>query len=311
MRSAIGIDLGGTFIKGALVDETGEILYKEEIPTIAMRGAPDILDRIYRLVLRLTSPEGMAPRKIEGVGIGIPGFIDDKTGTAIEVVNLGWRNVAIRGPLRAKLDKPVYLENDANVAALGEAWIGAGRNRDTAICITLGTGVGGGIILNGKILRGVTVMAGEIGHMVLEPDGALCNCGHRGCLETVSSATGVVRLAKEALQAGIKSSMDPEDLTSADVFAALEQGDEVAKHIILHATDTLGRALGILANVINPEVMVIGGGMAKAGDALFVPLREAFERYALQRAAKACDIVPAILGNDAGVVGAANLALFR
>lgn len=314
LRKAIGIDLGGTFIKAALVDQEGAILYKEEAPTLAERGPDDILLRIEQMIRDIAAKHALQISDLSGLGIAIPGFIDDATGVADEVVNIGWRNVAVREPLHARLGIHVAMENDANAAALGEAWAGAGRGRRFALCVTLGTGVGGGVVIDGKVLRGANTMAGEIGHMVMVPGGAPCNCGHHGCLETISSATGVVRLAREGLAraqaAGESSALAAvQDLTAAAVFAAAEAGDVLANAVVDEAIETLAWGLGTAANVVNPEVIVVGGGMSRAGERLFAPLREAFPRYALRRVALAATIVPATLGNDAGVVGAARLAL--
>ncbi|MHB1684073.1 MAG: ROK family protein [Bacilli bacterium] len=310
MRTAVGIDLGGTFIKGAVVDEAGTIIAKDEVETLAERGPDDILQRIEELVRTLLKRTGIEVADCAGVGIGIPGFIDTETGVAVEVINIGWKDVRVREPLTQSLGLPVYMENDANAAALGEAFAGAGKGSDSAFCITLGTGVGGGVILDGKVLRGASHMAGEIGHIVMFPGGAPCNCGHRGCLETVSSATGVVRLARERIMRGEMTELQSENLTAAEVFAAAVRGDALAQAVVAEAAEVLGRGLAIGANIINPEVIVVGGGMARAGETLFQPLREAFARYALGRVADAVRIVPALLGNDAGVVGASKLALF-
>ncbi len=310
MRTAVGIDLGGTFIKGAIVDEAGTIVIKEEIPTHAERGPSDILRRIEELARVLIERSGVELTDCAGVGIGVPGFIDTEAGVAVEVINIGWKNVFVRDPLTESLGLPVYMENDANAAALGEAFAGAGKGCESALCITLGTGVGGGVILEGKVLRGASHMAGEIGHIVLYPEGAPCNCGHRGCLETVSSATGVVRLARERMARGEQTELQSENLTAADVFATAVRGDALAQAVVAEATEVLGRGLAIAANIVNPVAIVVGGGMARAGDALFTPLREAFSRYALERVAAVAKIVPATLGNDAGVVGASKLALF-
>lgn len=310
VRAAVAIDLGGTNMKGAVVNEEGHILLKDEVPTLAEKGAADVLHRMQRFIRDLASQTGFAIAQLAGVGIGIPGFIDDATGVAVEVINMGWKNVSVRPVLSKVLGLPVYMDNDANVAALGEAWTGGGRGRKIALCVTLGTGVGGGIVIDGRILRGMNTMAGEIGHIVLEPGGAPCNCGLHGCLETISSATGVVRLAREALAAGVASGMRAEGLTAEDVWDAAGVGDEAANRAVAHAIEALGRGLAIGANILNPEVIVVGGGMSKAGDALFVPLRAAFSRYVLKRVGEAVTIEPATLGNDAGVVGAARLALF-
>lgn len=310
LRVAVGIDLGGTFIKGAVIDEEGRLLVKEEVPTEAGNGADSILRRIEQLTRRLIVASDVRANEVVGLGIGIPGFIDSSRGVAEEVINIGWRDVPVIAPLRSWLQMPVFMENDANLAALGEAWVGAGRGYRTALCITLGTGVGGGIIIDGKVLQGASHMAGEIGHLVLDPLGAPCNCGHFGCLETVSSATGVVRLARERIEKGEQTQLTLQQLTAADVFAAAERHDLLAQAVVQEAAQTLGRGLAIAANLINPDVIVIGGGMARAGETLFKPVREAFSAYALRRVASATTLVPALLGNDAGVVGAGKLALY-
>ncbi len=310
LRVSVGIDLGGTFIKGALIDEQGNLLVKDEVPTEASNGAQWILKRIEELTLQLIVQSSTKRSEVVGLGIGIPGFIDPSRGLAEEVINIGWHDVPVIAPLQTALDMPVYMENDANLAALGEAWVGAGRGYRNALCITLGTGVGGGVIINGKVLQGESHMAGEIGHFVLDPDGAPCNCGHRGCLETVSSATGVVRLARERIEQGEQTEIQKANLTAATVFAAADRGDRVAQAIVHEAAETLGRGLAIAANLINPDVIVIGGGMARAGETLFTPVRLAFQAYALRRVAQAVTLVPASLGNDAGVVGAGKLALY-
>lgn len=310
MRYAVGIDLGGTFMKGAVVSDEGVIAVKDEIATKAENGPHDVLLRMEAFVRDLAQRAGLTVSQLEGVGLGIPGFIDDATGVAVEVVNMGWRDVSVRPVLAEHLAIPVFMDNDANVAALGEAWVGAGRGQTSALCVTLGTGVGGGIVLDGRVLRGANTMAGEIGHIVMEPDGAQCNCGNRGCLETISSATGVVRLARQAIADGAKTSLEDAGFTAADVFAAAAQGDEAAARALAHAIETLGRGLAVGANLLNPQVIVVGGGMSKAGDALFRPLGEAFSHYVLPRVAEAVVLEPAVLGNEAGVVGAAKLALY-
>ncbi len=310
MRHAVGIDLGGTFMKGAVVSDDGAIIIKDEIATQAQRGAQDVLVRMQAFVRDLAQRAGLTVSDLAGVGIGIPGFIDDASGVAVEVVNMGWKDVSVRPQLIEHLKIPVFMDNDANVAALGEAWVGAGRGRASAFCVTLGTGVGGGIVLDGRVLRGANTMAGEIGHIVMEPGGAQCNCGNRGCLETISSATGVVRLAREAIAAGAQSALQGADFTAEDVFAQAARGDEAATQAVGHAIETLGRGLAVGANLLNPQVIVVGGGMSKAGDALFTPLAKAFSRYVLPRVAEAVVLVPAVLGNEAGVVGAAKLALY-
>jgi glucokinase len=196
------------------------------------------------------------------------------------------------------------------VAALGEAWVGAGRGHRHLFMATIGTGIGGGIIIDGKIYRGANGMAGEVGHMVIDPEGEPCNCGNRGCLETITSATAVLREAKRRLQAGEASSLrQVSDLTTRDVFDHARAGDALALAVVRKMTDTLGYALAQIANILNPEIIVIGGGVSRAGDVLFKPLFTSFSRFALPRVIEAAELRPAELGNDAGVLGAARLSL--
>lgn len=309
LQTAIGIDFGGTYIKGALLDEQGVILAKDQIATLPERGAADILQRIGELAQRLAKMQGLRVQEMAGIGLGIPGFIDDQTGYVVEVVNIGWSMVNVREPLQSLFHVPVVLENDANCAALGEAWIGAGRNSSSALCITLGTGVGGGIVLEQRIWRGVNHMAGEIGHLVMDPEGSLCNCGRSGCLETYSSATGLLRLAKAALHDGIPSRLTENTLSPPMIFRYAKTGDELASTVVAKSAEMLGRGLALAANLINPEVIIVGGGLAQAGEVLMQPVRSAFMKYALPRVNAAVRIVPALLGNDAGVVGAGRLVL--
>ncbi|MCY0868970.1 MAG: ROK family protein, partial [Firmicutes bacterium] len=267
---AVGIDLGGSFVKGALVDEGGNILLSREIPTVAQEGSDRVLARIAGLVRELAEQGGARLRDLAGVGVGVPGFLDEASGVAVEVINIGWRDVPVRKILTDELGTVIHLENDANAAALGEVFAGGGRGYDSALFVTLGTGVGGGIVIGGRVHRGVNMMAGEIGHLVLEPGGAPCNCGRFGCLETISSATGLVRLALQyAREAG--TPLSGEEPTAEAVFASAARGSSYAQRAVHHAVEALGRGLAMAADLLNPQVIVVGGGMAKAGDALLVP----------------------------------------
>jgi glucokinase len=250
--------------------------------------------------------------QVAGIGAGIAGFMDIPEGFVKLSPNLGWRNVPVKKTLEAKLVKPVSIDNDANVAALGEAWSGAGAGIPNVVCYTLGTGVGGGIIINGKIYQGSTGMAGELGHMSIVPDleAINCGCGQVGCLETVSSATGIIRMANDAVVRGDKTTLSLiENITAKDVFDAAKSGDEASLRIVNRAAYYLGRSMAVLAVIVNPQRFVIGGGVSKAGDILFDPIREIFKKYTPEAAQEGVDIVPAKLGNDAGIVGAAGLNL--
>lgn len=305
----IGMDLGGTNIKAAAVNEQGKILAKETRPTMGDRGASWILDQMAEMARAVAARVGCSWREVAGVGVGIPGFLDFSQGVAEEVVNLGWKNVSVAREMEERLQVPVALDNDANAAAIGEAWVGAGRGYRHILAVTIGTGIGGGLIVDGQIYHGANGMAGELGHMVIEPGGELCNCGHRGCLERIASASAVLRAAKKRLAAGEPSSLVPlANLSTKDVFDHARAGDALACSVVDHMAERLGYGLALAANLLNPEMLVIGGGVSAAWDVLFPPLNASFSAYALERVRQAALIRPAELGNDAGVLGCARLA---
>jgi glucokinase len=299
-----GVDVGGTTVKTAVLHEDGRILVKRAFPTLAERGFADLAVRLREALLEMCGEAGIDSARVQGVGVGVPAFLDGDV--IVEAVNLGWRNVPLRQHLADVLQLPVAIENDANVAALGEAWQGAGADARVALCITVGTGIGAGIIIDGKIHRGVNGSAGEIGHIVVRPGGLLCNCGNHGCLETLASATAMVREARR-LQAEGRLPAEVEFEGAQPIFALAETGDEMAQSVIDEAGRWLGYGLAITATVINPDVLVIGGGVSKAGELLLRPVREAFVEYSASRVHEAATIRLAKLGNDAGVVGAARL----
>ncbi|KIL38856.1 glucokinase [Gordoniibacillus kamchatkensis] len=309
----VGVDIGGTSIKVGLCDEEGNLIQTYEGPTDADQGPDTVLDRIAEYVKKIVEQSSYEWEQVAGIGIGIAGFMDIPEGFVKLSPNFpGFRNVPVKRTLEAKLGKTVRIDNDANVAALGEAWGGAGRGISHIVAYTLGTGVGGGIIINGKIHQGATGMAGELGHMAIVPDieAIKCGCGQIGCLETVSSATGIVRMAKEAVERGETTSLGVlERIEAKDVFDAAKAGDEVALRIVGRAAYYLGRSMALVAVVVNPKRFVVGGGVSKAGDILFEPIRETFRKFAPEVAQEGVDIVPATLGNNAGVVGAAGLNL--
>ncbi|GGE04220.1 glucokinase [Marinithermofilum abyssi] len=311
----IGIDLGGTSMKLGIVDADGQLLYQMEKPTQPEEGADQGLRRIAAYSRELAEVTRTPWEQVGGLGIGLPGFLDIPNGVVVKLTNVPWSNVPVKERLESALKIPVAIDNDANVAALGEAWSGAGAGLDDLICVTLGTGVGGGVITHGRLVHGVSGLAGEIGHIRVEENGALCGCGQRGCVETISSATGIVRLAREAEAAGRETSLAPlihdSRLTAKDVFAAAERGDAVALEVVRKAADALARVLAILSVVNNPARFIIGGGVSKAGETLFNPLRAAYAEHALAHSAKGVEIVAAQLGNDAGIIGAAGLTADR
>jgi glucokinase len=308
----VGVDLGGTAIKAGICDERGNLLQTCEGPTGNEKGPDAVLENIAQYVRKLVSDSPYEWEQVEGIGAGIAAFLDISQGFIKMSPNLGWRNVPIKKILEEKLGKTVKIDNDANVAALGEAWSGAGKGIPLLVCYTLGTGVGGGIIINHQILQGCNGLGGELGHMMIVPDieAIDCGCGRKGCLETVSSATGIVRMARDAVDRGEHTSLALiSPITAKDVFDAAKSGDEVALRIIDRAALYLGKSMALLSVVINPQRYILGGGLSKAGDILFDAVRKYYDQFAQDTAKEGVDIVPAILGNDAGVVGAAGLHL--
>ncbi|OPA76316.1 glucokinase [Paenibacillus selenitireducens] len=306
----VGVDLGGTAIKVGICDEQGQLLNTYEGPTETEKGTETIIDNIVKYVHLIVEQSTYTWEQVGGVGAGLAGFMDLKEGIILHSPNLPFRNVPIRAILSERLGKPVRVDNDANVAALGEAWSGAGQGVANCVCYTLGTGVGGGIIIDGKIYQGFSGVAGELGHMAVIPDleAIQCGCGKMGCLETVSSATGIIRMAKDAVQRGDRTSLSTlEHMMAKDVFDAAKAGDEVAARIVNRAAFYLGKAMSAVAMVLNPERFIIGGGVSKAGDILFDEIRNVFYKLTPDSLQKGIEIVPATLGNDAGMIGAAGL----
>ncbi|WP_028783209.1 ROK family glucokinase [Thalassobacillus devorans] len=309
----IGADIGGTTIKMAVITKDGTILDKWEIPTNHKDDGSYIPEDIHFSLKDKLIELGIHKEQILGIGAGAPGFVDADTGFVYQTVNIGWRNFDLGKILKEKTGFPVYVDNDANLAALGEKWKGSGENSNDLIAVTLGTGVGGGIIANGEVINGVNGTGGEIGHITVIPSGgAPCNCGKTGCLETIASATGIVRLAEEAITKNKETSLaefsvKERTFTAKDVFDAARAGDKLAREVLDYVMDVLGMAIANLAIACNPSKIVIGGGVSKAGEDLLVPLRKAFDQYALPRTSEACEFVIAELGNDAGVLGGAFL----
>lgn len=307
---AIGLDLGGTNIKGILLDSDGNIYTNTDIPTEAGDGPESVARRMAGMISVLEQAAKKAGRKATGVGIGIPGLPDQGTGDVVFAPNLGWKNVPLLKLLTTTVTLPVILENDANTAALGEQWLGAGRGSANMIMITIGTGIGGGLILNGKLYTGANGSAGEIGHTVINPQGPPCSCGRRGCLETYTSATAMIRMAREAIEQGKKTCLTSKDKIEArDIVTAALQGDETSAGIVDFAAQYLGIGIANMINILNPDKVVVGGGVAGAGDILFEPLISSVRQWSLEANVDAVKIVPAQLGNNAGCIGAASLAL--
>ncbi|WPS88314.1 ROK family glucokinase [Brevibacillus halotolerans] len=308
-RMIVGVDIGGTTIKIALLDPNGEIITKTQIPTPVSEGEDAIIGQMTNTIDQLMAEQGFTKEEAYGIGIGVPGPVDTDTGFVYEAVNLGIKDTALKAKTEALTGLPTYVENDANAAALGEMWRGAGQGTDNLVAITLGTGIGGGIIIDGKIVHGVKGVGGEIGHVTVNPDGPLCNCGKKGCMERYGSATaiivGIETAAKEGRSAYLaKQLTEKGSLTAKDAFDAATEGDLAAQEVIDQAAFYTGFGLSHIANLLNPAKIVIGGGVSAAGDALFSLIRKSFDTYTWKIAADSCEILPATLGNDAGVIGA-------
>ncbi len=309
----VGVDLGGTNIKFAFLSENGDILYRWSIPTDVSDAGNNIIPDMASSISQKLQENKQTTSNVKGIGIGAPAFMNMETGFIYEAINLGWKNIDIRSMLEQRLKLPVVIDNDANVAALGEMWKGAGIGSKDLLCITIGTGIGGGIIINGEIIHGTNGMAGEIGHITVNPEnGILCNCGKHGCLETISSATGMVRQAiaeidnhQESLL--FTSYQQNGHITAKTIVQAAIENDTYALKIIDRSSYYLGLALANIANTINPSRIVIGGGVSKAGSLLLDSIRKYFNEFALPRVQMGADLAIATLGNDAGVIGAAWL----
>jgi glucokinase len=311
----IGVDLGGTTTKLAFINYYGEILHKWEIPTDNSEEGKNITINIAKVIDRKLEELDLTKDKIIGLGMGAPGPVNLATGVVYNTVNLGWNdNYPLKDLLEVETSLPVIIDNDANCAALGEMWKGAGNGAKDLVCVTLGTGVGGGVIANGDIVQGVSGAAGEIGHITSVPlGGAQCNCGKTGCLETIASATGIVRQAIEKLQLSedgelAKIYKENGQITAKDVFDTARLGDATSLSVVSDTALHLGLALANAANTLNPEKIVLGGGVSKAGDILLKPVVENFAKFSFPRVRESTEIDIATLGNDAGVIGAAWLA---
>ena len=309
-KYAVGIDLGGTTVKLGIFTVEGQLLDKWEIVTRKEENGKHILPDIAEAVLGKLQEKGIVKDEVAGAGIGIPGPVR-ADGTVNGCVNLGWGVVPVKAELEALLGVPVEAGNDANVAALGESWQGGGKGYGNAVMVTLGTGVGGGVVIDGGVISGFHGYGGEIGHMMMNPDETeYCNCGKRGCLEQYASATGVVRVAKKYLAKKITQSplRDCENLTAKDVFDAAKENDTLALEIVEDVCSTLALALSYISCTVDPEVFIIGGGVSKAGSILTDTIAKYFVNDVFGDQKKTV-FAQASLGNDAGIYGSAKLVL--
>ena len=304
-----GVDVGGTTVKIGLIRTNGEIVEKWEVPTDTSNNGENILADVCASLDEKMEQWNMTPNDIEGVGIGLPGPVL-ANGTVLNCVNLGWGTFNVSEKMSQMFHGvPVKADNDANVAALGEDWLGAGKEFDSIVMLTLGTGVGGGVVINNKIVQGFNGGAGEVGHITVNEDETEeCGCGRKGCLEQYCSATGVVRLAKRYLEThGEPTKMrDFNPLACRDVFNVAKEGDEAAIEVVKQMSEYMGRGLGIIASVVNPQAFVIGGGVSKAGQYLIDNI-EGYYRDNCFAPCSNAEVRLAELGNDAGIIGAAAL----
>ncbi|MCM3765275.1 ROK family glucokinase [Neobacillus niacini] len=309
------VDLGGTTTKIAFISMDGEILHKWEIPTDNSNAGENITVNIGKSIDEKLNELGQSKEVLVGVGMGAPGPVDYETGVILNAVNLGWKdNFPLQSSLEDATKLPAAVENDANCAALGEMWKGAGNGANDLVFVTLGTGVGGGVVANGNIVQGVNGAAGEIGHATAIPiGGAPCNCGKTGCLETVASATGIVRLALEELAKGDAEGQLADlyarnhKITAKDVFDTARNGDTLANKVLQEVAFHLGLVLANAGNTLNPEKIVLGGGVSRAGSILLDAVQENFDKFAFSAVKNSTKLALATLGNDAGVLGAAWL----
>ena len=310
-----GIDVGGTTIKCGLFQADGTLLEKWEIPTRTENNGDQILPDVAKTVLKKIKEKGIAKEDVAGVGIDLPGPVNEKGEIAV-AVNLNWGYKDIVAELGGALGGiPVKAANDANAAALGEMWGGGGRGTKNLIMVTLGTGVGGGIIIDGKIYSGYNHAAAEVGHMVIERNGVPCSCGRRGCMEAYASVTGLIRMTKEAMLKDEESEMwkevngDINAVNGRTSFDAMRKGDASAQAVVNEYIEYLGNGVSSFVNILQPEYLVIGGGISKEGETLLAPLRKIVKRESFNVGGEAMrtKIVAAQLGNDAGIIGAAFL----
>lgn len=308
-----GVDLGGTTAKIGLVDSQGSILIENKVPSKGDKGADQILKNVVDVIQELLKSD--SDYALKGVGAGMPGQIDVKNGIILEGVNLSaWRNVPAVDILTDFLQVPVKLDNDANVAALAEYAFGAGQGRHFMLMITLGTGVGSGFVLDGNLYHGATDVAGEVGHMKIFIEGQSCTCGDNGCLEAYIGTRGLQNQVQQKIAQGCQTSLrdiHPDKLMPKDITLAAEAGDAIAKDILQQTGEYLGFALANLNNVLNLDRVVVGGGVANAGDWILNPAREMLKKRSLSSCTETIDVVPASLGEKAGLIGAASLVILK
>ena len=316
MRYVVGIDLGGTnIVVGTVAEDGSELVGLVSEPTLPEQGGDAVIARIVKLAR--ASIAAARGKEIAGVGIGSPGPLDTKTGIVILTPNLGWTDMPLRDRVSSAIGLPATLDNDANCAIFGEWWRGAAQGVSHVVGLTIGTGIGGGIILGGEIYHGASDVAGEIGHMTIEANGRLCKCGNQGCLEAYASGPAIAARAVEGIGAGAKTGLpqyvagDLSRITAQVVYEAAHDGDAYAQQVVRETAMLLGAGVSNIVNIFNPEVVVICGGVTLAGDKLFEPLTTEVHRRAFKPAWEVCRILPGTLTGTAGVYGAAAVFMQR
>ncbi len=312
-KNRIGIDVGGTNVKIALVDSDGKIGYSNTIPTRAEMGYEYTINNMKQAIRDLMTETKLSAKDIEGIGFGLPGQVDFKSGIVRLITNIpGWVEIPLAKMIEDEFHIPTRIDNDVRCAALGELNFGAGKGCENLICITVGTGIGSGLIINGRLVRGASNAAGEIGHIKLQMhDGPICGCGDTGCLEAFASGPSIVAMAEEYILGG-KSTKYREmanggAITPFIVAEAAKAGDPVARRIFTRMGEYIGIGMASVVNLLNPERIIVGGGVADAGDILLNPLKETIKKRAMKIAGETVQVVPAQLGNTAGVIGASLL----
>lgn len=310
----LGLDLGGTKIHGGIVTENGDLINSLIADTNATKGKKYVLEKMSLLLENLLYESDINIENVSGLGICVPGAINQNNGTIFFLTNLsGWNDFPLKQFYENKYKIPVFINNDANAASLGEYYFGNGAGCKDMIYITVSTGIGGGIIINNKLINGINGTAGEIGHMVLEPAGAKCNCGNNGCWEAISSGTAIVKEFARRIKAGEESILNHlilDEISAKEIFQAREQGDKISIEVTDRAIEYIGIGVANLVNILNPQKVVIGGGISQVGSILFEPVNKIVTELAYGPANKV-EIIPAKLGKNTGVIGAAALAMAK
>jgi len=317
-RWIVGVDIGGTnLVVGAVPWQGGEAVAVRSLPTQPEQGADAVVSRVVGMIREamadLEERHGASRDEIVGVGIGSPGPLNRESGIVVNTPNLGWRDFPLRDLVGGAVGLPATLDNDANCATYGEWWLGAGRGYRSLVGITLGTGIGGGLVLDGELIHGASDAAGEIGHMTIDFTGRRCKCGNYGCLEAYCSGPNIAARAREGIETGAESVLvdlvggQLDRITAATVYEAVVLDDPYANEVMTETAKILGAGVANLINILNPDCVVIAGGVTRAGDHLFTPLKAEVRRRAFRSAADACVILPAALPETAGVIGAAGV----